>query len=162
VTVLGLDLGTKCGWAVGDRHEKIVYGTWPLAQRGDAGGIRLVRFIRHVEEITLGADVKQIVYERVDGHKGVYAAQIYGGFKDNLLRWCEDNGMPCEGIPVGTIKKYWTGRGNADKEAMKAEALRRGYIIDKMDDNAIDALAIAHWSITQYRSSAPSADEMLS
>jgi Holliday junction resolvasome RuvABC endonuclease subunit len=43
-------------------------------------------------------------------------------------------------VPVGEIKRGWTGKGNAKKEAMVAEAVRRGY--SPADDNEADAIAL--------------------
>lgn len=50
-------------------------------------------------------------------------------------------------VGVGTIKKHWTGRGNADKGAMQAEARRRGYRPES--DNDADALAILDWAVAK-------------
>ena len=54
--------------------------------------------------------------------------------------WCDEHGIPHEGVPVGEIKRGWTGKGNAKKEAMIAEAVRRGY--SPADDNEADAIAL--------------------
>ncbi|MCC3262572.1 hypothetical protein LLE87_30850, partial [Paenibacillus polymyxa] len=52
-------------------------------------------------------------------------------------------------MPLGvkTIKKFWTGNGNADKETMTAQAKARGYRPES--DNDADALAILHWAVAQ-------------
>lgn len=48
-----------------------------------------------------------------------------------------------QGVPVATIKKHATGKGNAGKEEMIAAAKARGH--QPTDDNEADALAILHW-----------------
>ena len=53
--------------------------------------------------------------------------------------------MGYEGVPVGTIKRFATGRGNADKAAMVAAMKARGF--NPADDNEADALAILLWAI---------------
>jgi Holliday junction resolvasome RuvABC endonuclease subunit len=55
---------------------------------------------------------------------------------------CEAKELPYSGIPVGTIKKRATGKGNASKEEMVAAAKLKwpGEII--VDDNQADALWI--------------------
>ena len=53
--------------------------------------------------------------------------------------------MPYEGVPVGTIKRHATGKGNADKEAMIAAARARGF--NPADDNEADAIAILFWAL---------------
>jgi len=56
-----------------------------------------------------------IYYEEVRKHIGTDAAHIYGGFKATLSTWCEENNTSYEGVPVGTLKKHATGKGNAKK-----------------------------------------------
>jgi hypothetical protein len=53
-----------------------------------------------------------------------------------LAAVCEEHGIKCVGIPVGTIKKHATGRGNATKEEMIASARSRGF--NPIDDNSAD------------------------
>ena len=48
-------------------------------------------------------------------------------------------------MPVGTIKKHATGKGNAGKDEMIIAAKSRGH--DPKDDNEADALALLHWAI---------------
>ena len=53
--------------------------------------------------------------------------------------------MPYQGVPVGSIKKHATGKGNADKAAMIDAARARGF--SPADDNEADAIAILLWAI---------------
>jgi hypothetical protein len=62
-----------------------------------------------------------------------------------LTAWAELRGVPYEGVPVGTIKRHATGKGNAPKQAMIAAARARGYSPE--DDNEADAIAILHWAL---------------
>jgi Holliday junction resolvasome RuvABC endonuclease subunit len=62
-----------------------------------------------------------------------------------LTAWAELRGIPYEGVPVGTIKKYATGKGNANKDAMIDAARSRGF--SPADDNEADAIAILLWAI---------------
>jgi len=62
-----------------------------------------------------------------------------------LTSWAELRGVPYRGVPVGTIKRHATGKGNASKEAMIAAARSRGFA--PADDNEADAIAILHWAI---------------
>jgi Holliday junction resolvasome RuvABC endonuclease subunit len=48
-------------------------------------------------------------------------------------------------VAVGTIKKHWTGKGNATKEAMIAEATRRGFTVKNSDE--ADALALLDFAL---------------
>ena len=50
-----------------------------------------------------------------------------------------------QGVPVGTIKRHATGKGNAPKAAMIAAAHGRGF--SPADDNEADAIAILFWAL---------------
>ena len=84
----------------------------------------------------------QVVFEEVRRHAATDAAHVYGGLMATLTKWCESEGIPYQGVPVGTIKKFWTGKGNGKKDVMIAEAKRRGFNVD--DDNEADAIALLH------------------
>ena len=49
------------------------------------------------------------------------------------------------GVPVGTVKRHATGKGNAGKDEMIAAARARGFSL--ADDNEADAIAILLWAI---------------
>ena len=53
--------------------------------------------------------------------------------------------IPYQGVPVGTIKRFIAGKGNADKDAVIAAIRARGF--EPADDNEADALAILLWAI---------------
>ena len=44
--------------------------------------------------------------------------------------WAEFDDLSYEGVPVGTIKRHATGKGNAPKEAINAAAKARGLSYD--------------------------------
>ena len=62
-----------------------------------------------------------------------------------LTAWAELRGIPYEGVPVGTIKRHATGKGNANKDVMMAAARARGF--SPADDNEADAIAILLWAL---------------
>jgi Holliday junction resolvasome RuvABC endonuclease subunit len=78
-------------------------------------------------------------------HAGTDAAHAYGGFLATLSSWCEEHEVPYQGVPVGTIKRFIAGKGNADKEAVIAAVRARGFA--PADDNEADAIAILLWTI---------------
>lgn len=142
MSTLALDLGTKTGFAFACASG-ITSGTWNLTPgRYDSGAMRFVRFKDHLQRLHEIEPIAHVVYEEVRRHAGVDAAHAYGGFQSHLLVWCEERKIPAEAYPVGSIKKFWTGKGNAPKGAMIAEAARRGFQVG--DDNEADALAILH------------------
>ena len=139
---LALDLGTTTGFAIGGKGY-VVSGIWKFkSSRFEGGGMRFLKFRRQLIELYAASPFDEVWYEEVRRHAGTDAAHIYGGLQAILTEFCEEHGIPYEGVPIGTIKANWTGKGNASKEAMVAEARRRGFL--PIDDNEADALAIFH------------------
>lgn len=145
--ILALDLGTTTGWALRLVDGTITSGSESFRpQRFEGGGMRYLRFRHWLTEVKQTADAIHAVYfEEVRRHAGVDAAHAYGGFLAHLTAWCEHHQIPYQGVPVGTIKKHATGKGNAGKDAMIAAAQAQGF--DPADDNEADALAILQWAI---------------
>jgi len=111
--ILALDLGTTTGWAIQDNQKLISSGTISFKNsRFEGGGMRYLRFARFLEELNSDKIFSQIYFEEVRRHMGVDAAHAYGGFLAHLTAWCEKNNIPYAGVPVGTIKKHATGKGN--------------------------------------------------
>ena len=146
-TILALDLRTHTGWALHHMDGTITSGTEHFKpQRFEGGGMRYLRFKRWLTEIKqVGDGIAAVYFEEVRRHAGVDAAHAYGGFLATLTAWCEHHQIPYQGVPVGTIKKHATGKGNAGKDEMLAAARARGFM--PADDNEADALALLHWAI---------------
>ncbi len=146
-TILALALGTHTGWALHQLDSTIISGTEHFKpQRFEGGGMRYLRFKRWLTEIKQSCDdINSVYFEEVRRHAGVDAAHAYGGFMAHLTAWCEHHQIPYQGVPVGTIKKHATGKGNASKDQMIGAAQLRGH--DPCDDNEADALALLHWAI---------------
>lgn len=143
--LVAIDPGTACGWAVRTETSAGVSwdsGTWDLsARRHEGGGMRFLRLRRYLGEL-LATQPDALVYEEVRRHMGVDAAHVYGGIVAVLAAECESRSIPYAGIPVGTVKKHATGKGNADKEKMLAAARAKWPGWDG-DDNEADARFIA-------------------
>ncbi len=146
-SILALDLGTQTGWAVRDRDGAVTSGTESFKpQRFEGGGMRYLRFKRWLTEIKQSCDgIEAVYFEEVRRHAGVDAAHAYGGFMAHLTAWCEHHQIPYQGVPVGTIKKHATGKGNASKDQMIGAVRLRGHA--PADDNEADAIALLHWAI---------------
>ncbi|MFO1209005.1 MAG: hypothetical protein U1E40_07255 [Amaricoccus sp.] len=114
--------------------------------RYDGGGVRYLRFRSWLDQ--LAGDVgpiSAIHFEEVRRHAGTYAAHIYGGLLATLTAWAEQSVIPYQGVPVGTIKRHVTGKGNASKADVIAAVRARGFL--PTDDNEADAIAILLWAI---------------
>ena len=145
--VLALDLGTTTGWALQPMTGQIAH-CWMSLKGGryEGGGMRYLRFSRWLYELyTSTGDISAVYFEEVRRHASTDSAHVYGGLMATLTAWCESRNIPYQGVPVGTIKKHATGKGNADKQAMVAAMQALGHPVT--DDNEADALALLHWAL---------------
>lgn len=149
-SVLALDLGTITGWAMRPAGGRIESGTVSFRpSRYDGGGMRYLRFRGWLNGMARdAAGLAAIYFEEVRRHAGTDAAHLYGGFLATLTSWCEQQGIAYQGVPVGTIKRFMTGKGNADKAAIIAAVRAQGFA--PADDNEADAIAILLWSIETH------------
>lgn len=145
--ILALDLGTTTGWALHSHEGLITSGTASFRPgRYDGGGMRYLRFTNWLTELDrLSGPIAAIWFEEVRRHAGTDAAHVYGGLMASLTSWGELRGIPYEGVPVGTIKRHATGKGNAPKQAMMDAARAQGFSPE--DDNEADAIAILLWAL---------------
>ena len=146
-TLLALDLGTTTGWALRSRDGLITSGVVSFRPgRFDGGGMRYLRFTNWLTELDrLSGPIAAIWFEEVRRHAATDAAHVYGGLLATLTAWAELRGVPYEGVPVGTIKRHATGKGNASKDSMIAAARARGF--SPVDHNEADAIAILFWAL---------------
>ena len=153
--ILALDLGTTTGWALRAADGLINSGTKGFRpSRFEGGGMRYLRFRQWLDELhQLAGGVSVVHFEEVRRHAGVDAAHAYGGFLATLTAWCEHRAIPYGGVPVGSIKRSATGKGNADKAAMMAAMQALGH--HPGDDNEADALALLYWAMAQPGTSSP-------
>jgi len=138
---LALDLGTTTGYCAlingVKTHDTVSF----KPSRFSGGGERFLRFARWLDA-NIPRSPCEVSFEEVRRHRGTDAAHVYGGLLAVLTAHCEEHKIPYTGYPVGEIKKFWTGKGNADKSMMMTEAAKRGFQVK--DDNEADAIAILH------------------
>lgn len=150
--ILALDLGTTTGWAAGTEAGIESSGNRvSKSGRYEGGGMRYLHFRRWLDEMRVasGGGISVIYFEEVRNHAGTDAAHVYGGFLAVLTEWCEEQQPKTAycGVPVGTIKKHVTGKGNASKEMMirwaETEVGRK-----VADDNEADAVCLYAYALT--------------
>jgi Holliday junction resolvasome RuvABC endonuclease subunit len=144
---LALDLATTTGFAIVDADGRIESGSVSFKpSRYDGGGVRYLRFRAWLDSMAQNAGCIAAVYhEAIRRHVSTDSAHVYGGLLATLTAWCEQNVIPYQGVPVGTIKRFIAGKGNADKDAVIAAVQGRGF--NPADDNEADAIAILLWAI---------------
>lgn len=154
MSILALDLGTRTGWAM--RSSGQIFSGYVDFKGGrhEGGGMRFLRFRRWLDEQWMMKPTA-VYYEEVRQHLGTDAAHIYGGLLATLTAWCEEHHIPYCGVGVGTIKRFISGKGNANKEEVLAAVHAKGFE-DVIDDNQGDALALLFWAIAEEGTSSAS------
>jgi Holliday junction resolvasome RuvABC endonuclease subunit len=151
--LLSLDLATSTGWAVFAHGQRLSQGLWKLTPgRHESAGMRFVKLRSSLNSILAGfPELSLVAFEEVAGHKGTSAAHIYGGLVAILLTWCRENGIEVTAIPVGTVKKRATGKGNAGKPAMIAAANEMwGLNLGAKDHDIADACWVGQCAVEMY------------
>jgi len=146
--ILAIDPGTRCGYVIGGAVWRSA-DTWNLKpNRHEGGGMRFLRLRRYLSEIfaTTATRPDLVVYEEVRRHLGTDAAHIYGGIVAVISGVCEEHDCPYMGVPVGTIKRFATGKGNASKDAMLSAVRERWPETGVINDHEADALALWHFA----------------
>lgn len=145
--IVALDLATVTGFALRSPDGTIHSGTVSFRpSRYDGGGMRYLRFGNWLNQLATDVGgIGVVFHEEIRRHLSTDAAHVHGGLLATLTSWCEQRSIPYQGVPVGTIKAFATGKGNADKAAVIAAIRARGF--NPTDDNEADALAILLWAI---------------
>lgn len=149
--ILCLDLGATTGWALHKSDGSIVSGSASFKpSRFEGGGMRYLKFNQWLNQFKDGlVAIDEVYFEEVRRHLGVDAAHAYGGFLAVLTAWCEGGNktpVPYKGVPVGTIKKFISGKGNANKEEVIASVEELGHAPG--DDNEADAIALLYFILS--------------
>ena len=138
--VLGLDLATNTGFAIGDLGGVPRFGGHRLPSTGDDLG----RFLAAFEDWLLGT-IRREVPDRVFFEAPILSQSTMTARKLMCLageteRICLRRRLPVFEVVISTAKKFITGHGQADKQ-MVVEAVRaRGWMVN--NDNEADACAI--------------------
>jgi hypothetical protein len=148
--VLALDLGSSTGWALRAPSGTITSGLQQFRpNRFEGGGMAFLRFNHWLSELAESSGpITAVFFEEVRAHAGTLAAHVYGGFLAHLEAWAEFRDVPYQGVPVGTIKRFIAGKGNADKRTVIEAVKARGFA--PVDDNEADAISILLWAIENY------------
>jgi Holliday junction resolvasome RuvABC endonuclease subunit len=142
--VLGLDLSlTATGYAYNEEVVGVI--------RSKAKGERRLAEIRDaVEELAFEADVVVLEgYSYASANQAHQIGELGGVIR--LTLW--QRRKPFVEVPPAVLKKFATGKGNADKDAMLAAAIRR-FGFEGDNNNAADAWLLRCMGLAAYREQA--------
>jgi len=146
----GVDIKSHCTWAQYAVINKLRLGAWDLStNRHEGPGMMWIRLAAYLDE--LSPDF--FVYEMAHGHWRSGAAEYYyNGGLATLETWAARNELAAyDSIPVGTLKKFATGKGNCNKDAIVAAANEQLNLeLPNSKDDEADAAFILKWAVTHY------------
>ena len=133
--VLSLDIASTTGWAIDTK----VYGTWDFKTKKDESmGMKLIRFRSKLKEVHELEPLDIVIYERPAGQHAnsiIHQAKLIA----ILEEFCEENNIEYRAFSASEIKKFATGKGNANKQEM-IDAAKTKYGYTGSDDNEADAI----------------------
>ena len=132
--ILGLDLSIAATGAAWQMPEcSPVAQSWKMPS--GEGDYRLVRIASAVQSVAAdGAFLAVIEDLPTHAHSAGITGMVQGAVRVELIRL----GVPYALVAPATLKKFATGKGNADKTAMALAACKRAGM-EFADDNACDA-----------------------
>ena len=147
--VLALDLASETGWARRDHAGRIETGTATfLVERGESAGMRYVRFNKWLDEMLFPAPMF-VTYEK-GIHRGGAATEIAYGLSTRVIEACTRLAIDYAPVNVAVLKKWTSGRGNADKRQMLLAVNRRWRAQPLTNHNEADALALLMYALQNF------------
>jgi len=142
--VLSLDLGSHTGFEI---YSKGAFSRdlLDLTKKGKFGENGFYVFdcaVNGLIRVLQKNNIKQeIVVEKPHASRFFHSSRILFGLMGVLHLACHKKKIPLTEVSSKSVKKYWTGNGNADKPAMIARA--KQLVSRKIeDDNIADACAL--------------------
>lgn len=142
--IVGLDLSlTGTGVCTNDGE------THTIRTRAQDGDRRLIHIVNEIRVLNCGFPAAGFVVVIEDLPTHAKSAGITGMVHGAVRHYLLAKGIPYVLMPPATLKKFATGRGNADKTAMAIAALKRGGR-EFADDNQVDAFWLYAAALDHY------------
>lgn len=129
--VAGLDLSIT---ATGVCHTVQDAACWHLIRTKQEGDLRLNELQSKIREYVRDSDLILIEGYLNNSKSAGITGMVQGAVRSMLI----EQGIPYATLPPTSLKKYATGRGNADKRDMALAAYKRAEL-EFRDDNTCDA-----------------------
>jgi len=147
--ILGLDVATKTGWCLMRNGKVYESGVQDFSKRrGESNGAMFLRFRTWINSLLSNHQIKIVIYEQ-SHFRGGSATEICVNLTGRVQESCAEKEIEHAPVKTTELKKWATGKGNADKGQMMARAVT--YLgREPIDDNEADAALIAAWGHAEY------------
>lgn len=160
--VLALDLATRTGWALRDRHGVITSGAVDLGK----GKSEAERFLcldgwlrRRIASGALISDhgfstrpteSQGMICWELPNQRGGAPTRILMGLRAIVIVAAERAKLLQAEVDIATLKRHATGKGNAPKALMVLAARKRWDRPDLEDEDEADALCVLSWALDEF------------
>jgi crossover junction endodeoxyribonuclease RuvC len=158
--ILALDLGTMTGWALRvDGRLESGAEDFSLV-RGESPGMRYVNFNNWLRTVTAPildaageGRLGLLAYEQAH-HRGGAATEVLSGLTTRVQEFCARFQLNHVAVHTASLKKFVTGKGNADKAMMASAIYRRGWLpaaewarstTETRTADELDAIGLLHY-----------------
>jgi Holliday junction resolvasome RuvABC endonuclease subunit len=146
--ILALDCATKTGWALIKGGSVYESGVQDFSKkRGESNGIMFIRFRRWLTDMLKENKPDMLVYEQT-GHsfKNASAMEIAFNLSGRAQEVADEHFIQYTTYTPSALKKFATGKGNADKAAMiEAVYDRIGKRVESDDEADAILLGLMAW-----------------
>jgi hypothetical protein len=119
------DFGNKTGWAEFDGGS-IESGTENFTpHRGESAGMRWRKFKSWLIEFLKSSNPDVVIFEQPVARASGAAREVMYGMTTRCQEYCDFLGIDYKPVNPVTLKRFATGKGNANKEAMLAAAAEK-------------------------------------
>lgn len=145
--ILALDLATNLGWCVGAVDRKPDFGTHKLPSTGEDIGRFALAYDHWLRTVLVKHQPALVIFESpiLPRVTQLMTMRKLTGLAYHTEMVCSHQKVRCEEAMQQSVRKFFTGRGNAKKADTIACAQRYGF--DVQDDNAADAIAVFAWAL---------------
>ncbi len=145
--ILALDPASTTGYCT-----ETASGIWDLKPKSyESNGMKFIKMKSSIHEIVEAEGVTLIVYEKPGG-RHYNGLRSHANFEGVIVSYCEENNLDYKDYSASEIKKFATGKGNANKEAM-IKACEDTYGFKPIDDNQADAVHLYNLALQQFKTS---------
>lgn len=149
--ILGLDTGTKTGWAILQIGGGFIVESGVqdfTKKRGESNGLMFLRFRVWLKDLIENCYPSLVAYEQAH-FRGGAATEIGVGLQTRVQEICAERKIEAAPVHSGTLKKFTAGHGKASKATMM-EIARDRLGREPIDDNESDAVAACFWAKAEF------------